>query len=366
YALKLAEELKQVPGLVDIDVSYKPGKPEAQIVVDRRKAADLGINAATVGSTVRMLVEGDKVATYKGEGAEADIRVQLREEDRQKLDQVLELQVPTARGFVPLRQIANLELSTGPTQIGRVNRQYSVVVGASAFGRVQSDVVADATKVIKALPLPNGAAYSFTGEQEMQEEAFKNLLIAMLLAVVFIYMVLASQFGSFVQPLVIMLALPLAIIGGLLALLLFRLPLDMTAMIGLILLMGLVTKNSILLVDLTNRLRRERGMGRDAALKTAGPVRLRPILMTTLALILGMLPVAIGLGSGGDFRRSMAVTVIGGLITSTILTLLIVPTAYSLVEGAIERIRASRAARQARAEAAAAAKEKETAAAGAA
>ena len=207
--------------------------------------------------------------------------------------------------------------------------------------------------MIKGLPLPSGAAYSFTGEQKMQQEAFKNLLIAMLLAVVFIYMVLASQFGSFIQPLVIMLALPLAIIGGLLALLLFRLPLDMTAMIGLILLMGLVTKNSILLVDLTNRLRRERGMGRDATLKTAGPVRLRPILMTTLALILGMLPVAIGLGSGGDFRRSMAVTVIGGLITSTILTLFIVPTAYGLVEGALERVRASRAARQARREEAA-------------
>jgi len=118
YALKLAEQLKQVPGLVDIDVSYKPGKPEAEIVVDRRKAADLGINAATVGGTVRMLVEGDKVATFKGEGAEADIRVQLREEDRRRLDQVLDLQVPTGRGFVPLRQIANLELSTGPTQIG--------------------------------------------------------------------------------------------------------------------------------------------------------------------------------------------------------------------------------------------------------
>ena len=246
YALKLAEQLKQVPGLVDIDVSYKPGKPEAEIVVDRRKAADLGINAATVGSTVRMLVEGDKVATYKGDGAEADIRVQLREEDRQKLDQMLERQVPTTRGFVPMRHIVHRSFHRPDADRPR-NRQYSVVVGASVFGRVQSDVVASATKVIKVLPLPSGAADSFTGEQKMQEEAFKNLLIATLPAVVFIYMVLASQFGFFIQPLVIMLALPLAIIGGLLALLLFRLPLDMTAMIGLILLMGLVTKNSILL-----------------------------------------------------------------------------------------------------------------------
>jgi HAE1 family hydrophobic/amphiphilic exporter-1 len=354
FALDLAEQLKQVPGLVDIDVSYKPGKPEAQIMVDRRKAADLGINAATVGGTVRMLVEGDKVANFRGEGPEADIRVQLREEDRQRLEQVLELQVPTSRGFVPLRQVAHIELSTGPTQIARINRQNSVVIGASAFGRVQSDVVADATKLIEGVTLPQGVTYSFTGEQEMQEEAFSNLLIAMLLAVVFIYMVLASQFGSFIQPLIIMLALPLAVIGGLLALLVFRLELDMTAMIGLILLMGLVTKNSILLVDLTNRLRREKGMARDEALKIAGPIRLRPILMTTLALILGMLPVAIGLGSGGDFRRSMAVTVIGGLITSTLLTLVIVPTAYSLVEGALARARARLDARRAAQEARAA------------
>jgi len=362
FALDLAEKLKQVPGLVDVDVSYKPGKPEAQIIVDRRKAADLGINAATVGSTVRMLVEGGKVATFKGEGAEADIRVQLQEEDRQKLEQVLDLQVPTERGFVPLRQIATIEMSTGPTQISRVNRQYSAVIGASAFGRVQADVVADATRMIESATFPRDVTYAFTGEQELQDEAFASLQLAMLLAVVFIYMVLASQFGSFVQPLVIMLALPLAIIGGLLALLVFKLSLDMTAMIGLILLMGLVTKNSILLVDLTNLLRREKGMGRDDALKVAGPIRLRPILMTTLALILGMLPVAIGLGSGSDFRRGMAVTVIGGLITSTIMTLVIVPTAYSLVEGGLARIRAAQAAHRVRAEEAARKKEATSAA----
>lgn len=361
FALEAAERLKQVPGLVDVDVSYKPGKPEVQIVVDRRKAADLGINAATVGSTVRALVEGDKVATFKGEGPDADIRVQLRKEDRTRLDQVLDLQVPTGRGFIPLRQIARLEPTAGPTQINRVNRQYSVVIGASAFGRIQDDVVADADRVLKSMTLPAGATYSFTGEQKLQNEAFASLTNAMLLAVAFIYMVLASQFGSFVQPLIIMLALPLAVVGGLLALLVFRLPLDMTGMIGLILLMGLVTKNSILLVDLTNRLRREKGMARDAALKMAGPIRLRPILMTTLALILGMLPVAVGIGSGSDFRRSMAVTVIGGLITSTLLTLVIVPTAYSLVEGGLAGLAAARAGRQARRAAAAAEKEKASA-----
>ena len=261
---------------------------------------------------------------------------------------MLDLQVPTQRGFVPLRQIAHLEAASGPTQINRVDRQDSVVIGANTAGRPEADVVADATAVMDAAVFPVGASYEFTGEQEMQSEAFRSMGIAMLLSVVFVYMVLASQFGSFIQPLVIMLALPLAIIGGLLALLVFNMPLDMTAMIGLILLMGLVVKNSILLVDLTNRLRREEGMERDAALLHAGPIRLRPILMTTLALILGMLPVAIGLGSGSDFRQPMAIVVIGGLITSTILTLLFVPTAYSLVEGGLERVQKSRAERQAR------------------
>ena len=212
--------------------------------------------------------------------------------------------------------------------------------------------------MIEETGLPEGVTWAFTGEQELMNDAFTALGTAMLLAVVFVYMVLASQFGSFIQPLVIMLALPLAAIGGLLALLVFKLPLDMTAMIGLILLFGLVTKNSILLVDLTNKMRRQRGMDIDQALTTAGPIRLRPILMTTLALILGMLPVAIGLGTGSAFRQPMAITVIGGLITSTILTLLLVPTAYSLVEGALARYERSRQGRAARKAAQSAAKQR--------
>ena len=343
FSVDLTERLKQVPGLVDVDVSYRPGKPEVQLVVDRRLAASLGLNIATVGSTIRTLVEGADVATFRGEGPEADIRVQLQESDRQKLDQVLDLQIPTANGFVALRQIAHMEESSGPTKINRLDRQHAVIIGASTFGRVQADVVSDVTKMMEATPLPAGASWAFTGELELQNESFTAIGMAMLLAVLFVYMVLASQFGSFIQPLVIMLALPLAVIGGLLALLAFGKPLDMTAMIGLILLMGLVTKNSILLVDLTNKQRRQKGMACDAALMVAGPIRLRPILMTTLSLILGMLPVALGLGTGGSFRQPMAITVIAGLITSTILTLVLVPTAYSLVEGGLARWHSARA-----------------------
>jgi HAE1 family hydrophobic/amphiphilic exporter-1 len=345
FSLELEQKLKTVPGLVDVDVSYRPGKPEVLLVVDRRKAADLGINIATVGSTIRTLVEGDDVATFRGEGPEADIRVQLQETDRARLDQILELQVPTARGFVPLRQIAHLEEGSGPAQINRVDRLAAVILGADTFGRVQADVIADVRQILETTALPAGVTWKFSGEQELMNDAFAALGTAMLLAILFVYMVLASQFGSFIQPLVIMLALPLAAIGGLLSLLVFNIPLDMTVMIGLILLMGLVTKNSILLVDLTNKLRRQKGMDIGQALRTAGPIRLRPILMTTLALILGMLPVAIGLGTGSGLRQPMAITVIGGLITSTTLTLLLVPTAYSLVEGALARLARSREAR---------------------
>ena len=345
FTIELEEKLKAVPGLVDLETSYQPGKPEILLVVDRRKAADMGINIATVGSTIRTLVEGADVATFRGEGAEADIRVQLQESDRARLDQILDLQVPTAKGFIALRQIAHLEEGSGPTQINRVDRQPAVIIGADSFGRVQADVIDDVTKMIEETGLPEGVTWAYTGELELMNEAFASMATAMALAVVFVYMVLASQFGSFIQPLIIMLALPLAAIGGLLALLIFNLPLDMTAMIGLILLFGLVTKNSILLVDLTNKMRRQRGMDITTAIKTAGPIRLRPILMTTLALILGMLPVAIGLGTGSTFRRPMAITVIGGLITSTLLTLLLVPTAYSLVEGALARFSRYRQAR---------------------
>lgn len=365
FSLELEQKLKAVPGLVDLELSYRPGKPEVLLAVDRRKAADLGINIATVGSTIRTLVEGAEVATFRGEGSEAEIRVQLQETDRAQLEQILELEVPTERGFIPLHQIAHLEEASGPTQINRVDRQPAVILGADTYGRVQADVIADVTQVMANTALPAGVSWALTGEQELMNDAFASLGIAMALAILFVYMVLASQFGSFIQPLVIMLALPLAAIGGLLSLLIFGMSLDMIVMIGLILLFGLVTKNSILLVDLTNKMRRQKGMAINQALKAAGPIRLRPILMTTFALILGMLPVAIGLGTGGSFRQPMAITVIGGLITSTILTLLLVPTAYSLVEGAIARFQRYRQGRTVRKAAQAAAKQqaKESAAA---
>jgi HAE1 family hydrophobic/amphiphilic exporter-1 len=335
--------LADVPGLVDLERSYKAGKPEMRIEVDRERAARMGLSTASVGATVRTLVNGETASRFRESGREADIVVRLREQDRNRFDEILGLAIPSMTGqLVPLRSVATISTKTGPTAIEREDRQSQIVIGANLFNRTLSTAMEDVQARVARVQLPPGVTLKVGGDAELMEESFGSLSFSLLLSVVFIYMVLASQFRSFTQPLVLMLALPLSILGALLALLILRLPFDMTAMIGVILLMGLVTKNSILLIDFTNRLR-EQGMARDQALLVAGPVRLRPILMTTLALILGMLPVALGLGVAGNFRTPMAVAVIGGLITSTLLTLVLVPTAYGLLDSFIVWLKQLRA-----------------------
>jgi len=330
--------IADVPGLVDLDRSSQPGKPELHVDVDRQRASRVGLSTAAVGATVRTLLNGQTASRYREKGREADIVVRLRPEDRSRLDDILSLSLTSTTGqIVPLRNVASISSSTGPTVIRRLNRQPQVVVGANYVGRTEGAVMNDIRARLARLSLPPSVTISFGGMTQMMTEAFNSLLFSLFLSIVFVYMVLASQFGSFTQPFVLMLALPLSIIGAFLALLIVHFPFDMTAMIGIILLMGLVTKNSILLIDFANRLR-DQGMSRDEALLTAGPIRLRPILMTTLSLILGMTPVALGLGAGGSFRAPMAVAVIGGLITSTLLTLVLVPVAYSIMDILLGRL----------------------------
>ena len=335
---QVMDAIADVPGLVDLDRSSQPGKPEMHVDVDRNRASRVGLSTAMVGATVRTLVNGQTASRYREPGREADIVVRLRPEDRSRLNDILSLTLTSTTGQqVPLQNVASISSSIGPTSIRRLNRQPQIVVGANFVGRPQGAVSNDVRARLDKLQLPPGVTVSFGGQTQTMQESFGSLLFSMMLSVVFVYMVLASQFGSFTQPIVLMLALPLSIIGAFLALLIVGFAFDMTAMIGIILLMGLVTKNSILLVDFTNDLRK-RGISRDEALLIAGPIRLRPILMTTLSLILGMLPVALGLGSGGSFRAPMAVAVIGGLITSTVLTLLLVPVAYSIMDALVSRV----------------------------
>ncbi len=340
--------IQDVPGLVDLARSYEPGKPEVQIRVDRRRAADFGLTTAQIGSTVRTLINGQTASKYRLDGDEADIMVRLRLIDRQNTAGLLSLYVSTLTGTpIPLGSVARLEQTSGPTQIFREDQQREIIVGANAIGRTQNEVVQDIRNKLADVTLPPGVELSYGGQTEQMAESFSSLLTAMALAVIFVYMVLASQFGSFTQPLVIMLALPLSFVGAFLGLFLTNKPLDMMAMIGMIMLMGLVTKNSIMLVDFTNQARR-RGLPRDEALLESGPLRLRPIMMTSLALIVGMFPVALGLGAGGGFRATMAIAVIGGLITSTVLTLLLVPAAYGLMDDLITFLRNPRVSLQRR------------------
>jgi len=345
----VADRMRQIPGLVDVDVSYKAGRPELQLDIARDQAARLGLRPAQIASTVRLLVNGDTVSTFRGEGQEADIRLQLQQTNRATIDDVLNINMLTPTGAsVPLRTLVKVNDAVGPSQIRRTDGEPIVTVSANVIGRSVPSANTEINQLLADIDasLPVGVNIRQGGNYESQTESMLNLLMAMLLGVIFIYMVLASQFSSLVQPLLIMLAMPLAVIGGILALVVTGSTLDMLAFIGFIMLMGLVTKNSILLVDFANR---QRGQGANAteAMLAAGPVRLRPVLMTSLSLILAMIPVAAGLSAGGEFRRTMAIAIMGGMITSTLLTLLIVPVFYAIVVGFQDRLAARRAAKQA-------------------
>ena len=350
-AAKVMEQVKTVPGLADLNTTFTSGRPEVRFVVDRQKAAELGLSTAQIGSTIRTLVNGQVVTTYRGDDDEADIRVLLDDRSGAGVDEILNLSLLTPTGkLIPLRQVAKPEEAAGPGQILRVDKQPTIRINANIAGRPVPAGVGEVTAMVEKMALPNGMIAQMGGTTKQQAEGFRSLGMAMLLSVLFIYMVLASQFNSFTQPLLIMLALPLAIVGALLALVATGRALDMTAFIGFIMLMGLVTKNSILLVDFANR-ERARGLNAQDAMQRAGPIRLRPILMTSLSMILAMIPLVLGLSAGGEFRQGMSIAIMGGLITSTLLTLLIVPVAYALVVGWQDRWNERRRARKAAKEA---------------
>jgi HAE1 family hydrophobic/amphiphilic exporter-1 len=336
-AEKVEAIVKSTPGTVDVENSLQLSKPELRISIDREKASDLAVNPFLIASSVRSMVDG-YVATRFQEGDEQiDVRVRLKKEFRTNMNDLLNLTVKSnkkiygADFLVPLSDIATIEQSSGPSEINRYARQKEIRVDANLSNRLLGDVLRDITNQTSQLNLEPGYSVSVIGEGEMQEEAFGNIILTLMLAVIFVYIVLAAQFDSLVHPFSIMLALPMSIIGAVLFLLIFGSSISVISLIGIIMLMGLVTKNGILLVDYTNVLR-ERGMSRFDALLKAGPTRLRPILMTTFAMIFGMVPVAFALGEGSEFRSPMGQAVIGGLITSTLLTLFIVPVVYSILD----------------------------------
>ena len=359
-AKEFADKVAKVPGIADLETSDKAANPALSIRLNNDAAADLGITVQQVGATIRPLLAGDTVSYWLGpDGQNYEVNVQLAKDSRRLAADLGNLYLTTnKRGpdgemrMVPLRQVAELVETTSPQIIKRQDLQRRIGIYANADGRPAGDVGNDVQKIASAMDLPPGYRLAAAGQQQDMEESFAAALAALGLAVIFIYLILASQFASFTQPVAIMASLPFSLIGVFLALLLTKTTLNLFSIIGFIMLMGLVTKNAILLVDFANRARRAGASLHDSLLQ-AGQVRLRPIVMTTAAMIGGMTPLALGLGEGGETQAPMGRAIIGGVITSTLLTLVVVPVLYTYLDAWHERRRARRAAKAARVAAAA-------------
>jgi hydrophobe/amphiphile efflux-1 (HAE1) family protein len=335
------EKLRKVPGAVDVQLSQQDPKDELQIELDRGLANMMGIAVGDAASSLRVAFAGiDNVGDWiDPTGETRDVAVRLAPEDRVSLDNIERLPIPVAgtNMMVPLEQIAKITMGKGPSQIEHKDGKRVVTVTANAQGRSSGEVMSDAMKLASTMDFPPGYGLSLGGQSKSQQELFTQMVIALVSGIGLMYLILVMQFGSFTAPLAVMLSLPLSLIGVVLALLLTHGTLNLMSMIGIIMLMGLVAKNAILLLDAA-RSREKDGMDREEALMEAGRARLRPILMTTFALIAGMLPVALALGEGGEFYQPLAIAIIGGTITSTMLTLLVVPTFYDSIEIARDRM----------------------------
>lgn len=330
----LKAELAATGKFVDLDTSYRGGKPEVGIEIDRTRAADLGVPVASIARTIRALVAGDPVSTLKDGTDVYDVIIQLPEAARSQIESLQNLKVRAPNGtLVDLHNLVRPVRDAGPSEIERQNRLRQIVVLADiqgiALGDAQALVEAAAARVV-----PPNLTTSFLGDAEIMIESFISMITALFLAIILVYMILAAQFDSLIQPVTIMVSLPLSVVGAFGGLFLSGMTLNMFSFIGIIMLMGLVTKTAILLVDFANA-EREKGQSVTEALVSAGVIRMRPIFMTSAATIFGMVPVALALGEGGASRAPMAVCVIGGMITSTALTLVVIPVVYKLFDGLV-------------------------------
>jgi HAE1 family hydrophobic/amphiphilic exporter-1 len=330
YVTQLLDKIRTIPGVVDVNSNYEATQQELRVIVDRVRAADLGVQIDTLANNIRTLVGGQVLDTQFKQGDEQyEVLLRLDEQFRNDPTRLGSLLIPSAtQRVVKLSDVAQLKLDYGPNNIQRYNRQRNIQMNAGLDGLPLGDAVAAVREKVAELNLKPGYALVFSGSAKQLAQASNDFGIAVLLAVVFIYMVLASQFNSFVHPLTIMVSLPLSLPAGLLILMLFGLTINVYSAIGMLMLFGIVKKNSILQVDYTNTLR-DNGMERHEALVTASHVRLRPILMTTISIVAGMLPIAFGRGAGAGSRASMAITIIGGQMVCLLLTLLVTPVVYS-------------------------------------
>jgi HAE1 family hydrophobic/amphiphilic exporter-1 len=339
--------MRKIPGLVDVETSLNASKPTVAIDVDRDQAANLGLSVGQIGEALRPFLAGNKVTTWQdSQGENYDVTVQLPSDERRNVSDLGNLYLSTntinpATGvpnMVPLTQVVKVRMTEGAAQINRRNLFREVLVQANVSGRPAGDIGVDVQKLQDSIKLPPGYRFQTEGQNKDMAESIGYAGDALLLAVIFIYMVLASQFNSFISPMAIMTSLPLSLIGVFLALFVFRSTLNIFSIIGIIMLMGLVTKNAILLIDFIKEAM-ARGEDRVTAILEAGRTRLRPILMTTSAMVMGMVPLALGLGEGAEQRAPMAHAIIGGVITSTLLTLVVVPVVFTYLDDAKQLLR---------------------------
>ena len=339
------DKLRTIPGLVDLDSSVKANKPTIGIQVMRDSASDLGLGTAQISGPLRTLIAGQTVGNWRAPDDQTyDVNVRLdpaarnTPEDLERLPFSVTNAADGSTRNVRLGQVAKVSETTGSNQINRRDLMREVSINANAYGRTAGEVSAEIKKVMDAMPFPAGYRYQFGGSTKSMNESFGYAISALVMAIIFIYMILASQFKSFFQPVALMTSLPLTLIGVVLALMAFRSALSMFSVIGVVMLMGLVTKNAILLVDFAIRAQEE-GVARSEALLLAAKVRLRPILMTTLAMIFGMIPLAFALTEGSEQRAPMGQAVIGGVITSSLLTLVVVPVMYCYMDDLAQWLR---------------------------
>jgi HAE1 family hydrophobic/amphiphilic exporter-1 len=325
--------VEKTPGTRDVSSTLKEERPEVQVLVDRNRAAMYGLAPMEITSTVRTAIDGVVATRYRTGGEEIDLRVQLAAGSTPTLNELTNLMISSPTGTkVPLAQVANLKLAAGPNEIEREDQTRMVTVGANLEpGKNLSSVINEIKNRLPSLALPPGYTVEFGGEQEMMSEVFQNLILALVLAIVLVYLIMVAQFESTLYPFIIMFSLPITLIGVVASLLITGRAFSVPAFIGIILLVGIVVKNAIILIDYVNKLR-QRGLSRNEALLTAGPIRLRPILMTALTVILAMSPLALGIGEGAEIQAPMATVVIGGLLFSTLITLVLVPVIYTIFD----------------------------------
>jgi HAE1 family hydrophobic/amphiphilic exporter-1 len=333
----LAEQVRRIianiEGVTDVRISREEGSPEQHLIIDRQKAADMKLTMNQIAGFIQTVLMGNQASQFREAGREYRILVKVKDSERMDINDLLDMTITNSEGQqISLRNVLRVQPQRGPTRIERRDRERIITVSAGVAGRDMGSVIDEARRALRAIPVPRDFTINFTGDYEEQQKAFRELLISILLAIFLVYMVMAMLYESLRDPLIVMFSIPLAVIGVVLILILTGTTFNVETYIGCIMLGGIVVNNAILLVDYTNLLRRRDKMPTREAIIEAGRRRLRPILMTSLTTIMAMIPLALGLGEGSEIQSPLARTVIGGLTTSTLITLVIIPVVYSLFE----------------------------------